>query len=248
MRKPVLGLVFTVLVHFSAFSAVPGIGGNQLTNQPAFHLEPPVLLIGDTMMLVLGRELERALVNAGVHSVTSSCSFASGLARPSLFDWDAKLGMLSAAQRPRSVCVAVGVADRQSIETEKGNVQYGRADEWREAYSVRVGKVMDGLAEAGVRQIIWFLLPDMKERIHQEHARLVNEIVIEQATARTNTVVLFDLAPILSRRPGTYTRYVMAADGGAITVRDPDGMHLTREGAKLVSEALLQLAGLIPIR
>ena len=248
MRTSVPAVVVAALSRIAAVAAAPGNCGEPATNRPGLRLEAPVMLMGDTMMFVLGRELEKAMVQAGVEPVMSSCSFGSGLARPSLFDCDAKIVELSATQRPRTVCVAVGVDDRQSIETERGIVPYGHAREWREAYAVLVGRAMDRLEGMGVSQIVWFLLPDMKERANQEHALLVNEIIAEQAACHTNTVVLFDLGLVLSRRPGTYTRYVMAADGRALTVRDPDGVHVSREGGKRVAETLLGLSETRPVR
>ena len=43
-------------------------------------------------------------------------------------------------------------------------------------------------------------------------------------------------------------RYVMAADGRALTVRDPDGVHVSREGGKRVAETLLGLSETRPVR
>lgn len=201
---------------------------------------PPVLLVGDSMVVALGRAMEKTLAETGTPSAVTCSSFGTGLARPSLFDWEAKIDALAAAARPEIAVAVFGVDDRQPVETAAGAVAYDRADEWRAAYAEHVGRTMDRLAAHGVRRIVWLQLPDMRDRPWQEHARLVNGIVADEAAARTNTVALFDLGPVLSRRPGTYTRYVMMGDGSALTVRDPDGIHLSPEGARLVASALLR--------
>ena len=59
---------------------------------------------------------------------------------------------------------------------------------------------------------------------------------------------IFDLSPLLSRRPGTYTQYLMSPQGEALSVRDPDGVHVSREGGKRVAETLLGLSETRPVR
>ena len=48
------------------------------------------------------------------------------------------------------------------------------------------------------------------------------------------------MAPLLTRRPGTFSLYVMAPNGAALTVRDPDGIHLTNVGSKRVAQSIVQ--------
>ena len=48
------------------------------------------------------------------------------------------------------------------------------------------------------------------------------------------------MAPLLTRRPGTFSLYVMAPNGAPLTVRDADGVHLTNVGAKRVAQSLVQ--------
>ena len=82
----------------------------------------------------------------------------------------------------------------------------------------------------------------MKDAVNQEHAQLVNEVVKEQAAdeKRKDIVHLYDLASALSRRPGKYTQYMMSPTGQSLTVRDPDGVHLSVEGGKMVAQKILK--------
>lgn len=206
--------------------------------------DTPILMIGDSMMRLLGHEMEKAFKKAGIQPAVSFSSLGSGLVRPTVFDWNAKIDELIVQHKPATVFVAIGTNDRQAIETEGGGtIRYENADEWRAAYSKCIGGVMDRLAAGGVKRIIWMLLPIMKEPATQEHAQLVNEIVTEQAAAdkRKDVITLLDLGQMLSTRAGKFSRYVTdKKTGDTITVRDPDGVHLSVEGGKYVSKKILE--------
>ena len=204
--------------------------------------DAPVLMVGDSMMRLLGVALEKQCRKAGVEPAVAFSSLGSGLGRPNAFDWNAKIDELFGAHAPKTVVVALGTNDRQALEGgEGGAIRYG-APEWEGEYARRVGAFMDRLLEKGATRVVWLLLPDMKDEANQEHAQLVNRIVTEQAQAeaRRDRVALFDLGPVLSRRPGQFSHFVMSNTGAALAVRDPDGVHLTADGAKLCARAILK--------
>jgi len=205
--------------------------------------DTPVLMIGDSMMRLLGHEMEKTFKKAGIQPAVSFSSLGSGLVRPSVFDWNAKVDELLVAHKPKTVFVAIGTNDRQAIEAEGlGTIRYENAEQWRDVYSKCIGGLMDRLVAGGVTRVIWMLLPDMNDTAIQEHAQLVNEIVKEQAAVdkRVESVTLLNLGTILSRRPGKYSRYIMSPDGRSLAVRDPDGVHLSVDGAKFVAQAILK--------
>ena len=82
----------------------------------------------------------------------------------------------------------------------------------------------------------------MKDPANQEHAQLVNRLVTEiaQDESRKDRMTLFDLGPILSKRPGQFSPYIMSNSGASLTVRDPDGVHLTIDGARIVTRSVLK--------
>ena len=199
-------------------------------------------MVGDSMMRLLGVALERQLKKAEVQPASAYSSLGSGLVRPNAFDWNAKIDELFRQLSPKTVVVALGTNDRQAIEGgESGAIRYG-APEWEPEYARRVGAFMDLLLEKGATRVVWLLLPDMKDEANQEHAKLVNRIVAEQSQAenRRDRVTLFDLGPVLSRRPGQFSQFVMSSTGAALAVRDPDGVHLTADGAKLCARSIVK--------
>lgn len=204
--------------------------------------DTPVLMIGDSMMRILGRQMEKAFKKADVQPAVAFSSLGSGLGRPEAFDWTAKIKELLETEKPKTVFVCLGTNDRQALELENAVIRYETADVWREAYGKLIGGLMDQLLEGGVTRVIWMLLPDMKDSVAQEHAQLVNEIVGEQAQveSRKDRVTLLDLAPVLSRHPGKYSQYMMSPTGTSLSVRDPDGVHLSVDGGKLIAETVLK--------
>lgn len=202
----------------------------------------PVLMIGDSMMRLLGIAMEKELAAAGVSPATSFSSLASGLARMDAFDWFAKVDELMKQHKPATVVVTLGANDRQSLKDTTGRVVPFGQPEWAREYGLRIGRIMDELIKGGATRVVWLLLPDMKEPVQQEYALAVNALFKQEAEveARKDKVVLFDMAPLLTRRPGTFSLYVMAPNGAALTVRDSDGIHLTNVGSKRVAQSLVQ--------
>ena len=202
----------------------------------------PVLMIGDSMMRLLGIAMEKELKAAGVQPAASFSSLASGLARMDAFDWFAKVDALMSEHKPATVVVTLGANDRQSLKDATGRVVPFGTPEWEKEYALRVGRIMDELIKGGAKKIIWLLLPDMKEPVQQTYAQFVNTLFEREAAveARKDKVVLFDMRPLLSRKPGTFSLYVMAPNGAALTVRDSDGVHLTNPGAQRVAQSLVK--------
>lgn len=232
--KKLLPALLAVL--FTAASSAPAA-----TSSPP-EPDTPVLMIGDSMMRLLGVAMERQFKKSGVTPAYAFSSLGSGLVRPAVFDWNAKVAELLGEHHPKTVFVSLGTNDRQTMEGfDTAAIRYG-APEWEPEYARRIAGMMDQLHEGGVTRVVWLLLPDMKDESIQEHAKLVNRIVTAAAQdeSRRDFVTLFDLGPVLSRRPGQFSQYVMSKDGAALTVRDPDGVHLTNDGAKLCARAILK--------
>lgn len=204
--------------------------------------EAPVLMMGDSMMRLLGIAMEKELKAAAVQPAVSFSSLASGLARLDAFDWFAKTDALMKEHKPATVVVTLGANDRQALKDMTGRVVAFGTPEWEKEYSLRLGRIMDEIIKGGARRIVWLLLPDMREPVQQEYALFVNALFAKEAAAeaRKDKVVLFNMAPLLTRKPGTFSLYVMAPDGAALTVRDTDGVHLTNPGAKRVAQSLVK--------
>ena len=200
----------------------------------------PVLMIGDSMMRLLGVAIEKELKTEGVQPAASFSSLGSGLARMDAFDWFAKVDSLMKEHRPATVVVTLGTNDKQTLKDTTGRVIVFGTPEWETEYASRIGRIMDEIIKGGASRVIWLLLPDMKESWHQEYATLMNALYAREAAngERKDKVVLFDMRPLLTRKPGTFSQYMMSPDGVALKVRDADGVHLSPIGAQRVAQAI----------
>ena len=243
MNKTTLTAAMSAIIIAGSTFAAPAQQDKDKEKEKIPTPETPVLMIGDSMMKLLGHEMEKAFKTADVQPAVAFSSLGSGLVRPSAFDWPGKINELLATNAPHTVFVCLGTNDRQPIELPGGGiVRYENTEEWRATYSQIIGGLMDQLIEGKVKRIFWMLLPDMREPVNQEHAQLVNAVITEQAAdeKRKDIVYLYDLASALSRRPGKFTQYMMSPTGQSLTVRDPDGVHLSVDGSKMVAQKVLK--------
>ena len=245
MKQSILHTIVLSLALCTAASTAGAVSASALAQalpEPIPTPDTPVVMMGDSMMRLLGIAMEKGFKKAGVQPAVAFSSLGSGLVRPAAFDWTAKTAELLETHKPKTVFVSLGTNDRQPIEDEEGGIILYGKPEWRVAYAKRIGGLMDQLLDGGVTRVVWFRLPPMKDPVNQAHADLVNEVVLQEASAesRKGKVTIFDLGPVLSRRPGVYTQFLMSAQGEALSVRDPDGIHLTTEGGKIVTAAVLK--------
>lgn len=202
----------------------------------------PVLLLGDSMMKLPSLAIEREL--AKTQPSVKAISFATigtGLARLDAFDWLGKIDELCAQEHPKMAVVALGANDRQPMQLPSGGIVALGSPEWKTEYTHRIGEAMDRLIAGGCEQVVWLLLPPMRDTIVSEHAQQVNEILKEAAASRPGVRVYDFSSLVADRRTGGYTEHLMdPKTAAAIRVRDPDGIHLTPDGARRLATALIK--------
>ena len=205
-------------------------------------LDTPVVFIGDSMMKMLGKGMEKAFKAKEVTPAESFSSLGSGLARPSVFNWPEKAKELCERVKPKTAFISLGTNDRQNLETPSGSMAVVGTDEWRVEYKCRIEELLDALYASGVTHAVWMLTPPMKSDTNDQHAQFVAGIVAEIAGDEKyrNRFHRYDMGKVLTIRPGRYTQTLISKTGAAVTVRDTDGIHLSFPGAKLVAEDVLR--------
>ncbi len=199
-----------------------------------------VALIGDSMMKLLAHQAGREFVKRpGVEVALQFTSLGSGLARLDAFDWMGKLESIMADLHPHTVIVALGANDRQPMILEGGRIVEPGDPAWETEYARRVGMAMDILLKGGARRVVWLELPDMRDESVQKDADFINRVFRREAESRPN-VFFFETRPLLSRKSGGFTKFLMDERGRPFEIRDPDGIHLSRAGADLVAAYLMR--------
>ena len=228
-------------VLMAAIAATAAETGAQKIGEPV-KLDTPVVFIGDSMMKMLGKGMEKAFKAKGVTPAESFSSLGSGLARPSLFNWPEKAKELCERVKPKTAFVSLGTNDRQNLETRSGSMAVVGTDGWRVEYKSRIEELLDVLYANGVTHVVWMITPPMKADTNDQHAQLVAGIVADIAGDKKyrDRLHRYDMGKVLTIRPGRYTQTIISKMGAAVTVRDPDGIHLTFPGAKIVAEDVLR--------
>jgi hypothetical protein len=223
--------LFVLLVAFAAT-------GEAQSNGAAMQGKAVFLIMGDSVMKLVSARLESDLAQNPAFRPVSFTSLGSGLSRPDLLDWHAKIKTLVEINKPSAAVMIIGLVDNQAMQTEKGVLQYGSA-EWQAEYARRVAKCMDIMIQGGVKNIIWIALPDVREPDRQEHVLMINKIFSNEAASRP-AVVILDTQKIFSREPGKYTAYIAGPDGTPINVRTSDSHHFTRDGASHLAAIIIK--------
>ena len=213
--------------------------GQDAPPAPQAAVREPVLMVGDSMMKLLSIAFEKEFRKREIPAA-SFASLGSGLVRLDAFDWFGKVTELMATHKPGTVVVTLGANDNQTLLSDAGATVARGSPAWSEAYSARLARMMDLFAAQGARRVIWILLPDMQQPAHDRYAQLFNQLLAGVARERP-FVTLYDPRPILRRRTKeAYTATLVGSSGQIIQVRATDGIHLSREGAALLADAVIK--------
>ncbi len=200
-----------------------------------------VLLIGDSNFFgPLGHTLRRELMAQG-HEVKLRGKPTSGLARPDFFDWFAESDRLIAEFHPTIVIAMFGGNDVQRITwPDLGDrIQWVEEARWRPAYEGRVRAFMRHLSEGG--RTVYFLSPTNRGWDNARAAVTRVREVQARAARGLPRVHWIDMFPLSSDETGAWLRSGIGPDGETVWFRQPDRIHLTKEGGRFIGARVLEV-------
>ena len=201
-----------------------------------------VALAGDSMMAV---GLSATMLRVSRRS-TPACSFVkafksgTGLSRPEVFNWQKEYPAMLAAglgakHKPDVVLVAIGANDGQGFVEDGVTYPFG-SDGWKTIYERRVTAYLHMLEATGA-QVIWLGLPPMKSESYEGHIALVNRIAYTVVSA-DKQASWFSIGGLLGDKDGAF-RDFGAVGGKQVRLRASDGIHMSVDGASLITDKLL---------
>jgi hypothetical protein len=195
-----------------------------------------VWLAGDSLMGTIAESFIEKTGGNPLFSTSQDFRIGTGLARPDVYNWPAAIGREVATAHPDVVVLIFGANDDQDMEVSGHRFSLQTAD-WQQEYARRVNQVLDATAD-GVRQVIWLGIPAVRRPRLNQTKDFINDIL--KAAAQTHPNVTFvDPGPVLDGAGNSFTTYLTNSSGKAITVRESDGIHITKAGADLVTPTLL---------
>lgn len=197
-----------------------------------------VVLTGDSMMAVgLSAQLMReAAGDKNLHIVRAFRS-GTGLARPEVFNWIDQYPAMLGTVKPDVVLVAIGANDGQGFVVD-GKVLKCGSDDWIKVYQQRVADYL-AMLEAGGARVVWVGLPPMKIPVYNEKIAMINRItytVVSQSLQAT----WWNPASYVGDTSGAYREFITQNNGKTVRLRATDGIHLSDEGAGLMTPVLLR--------
>jgi hypothetical protein len=199
-----------------------------LSSCSLFEDEPPrrVLLVGDSIMNQVAEPLRRRL--GPEVDVRNEAVGGSGLLTPEVVDWPARLRQVVENWDPDAVVLLfVGNYIGDRWETPDGHVIQDKSDPaFFEAWAARSDESMSVLADE-VDEVVWVLPPPMRSAEDQRVVERLREIYLGLED-RWPGIEYVDGAEVLGGPDGEFVP----------RGRDPDGVHLRREGAQRLAEAI----------
>jgi hypothetical protein len=200
-----------------------------------------VALTGDSMMAVgLSSTILREAPQYKDLAIVKTFKSGTGLARPEVFNWqDEYPAMLHTAlvnnTRPDVVVVAIGANDGQGF-VENGVTYVFGTSAWQGMYQRRVQNFL-ALLERDGATVVWMGLPPMKNGVYDSHIALVNRIDYAVVSASPQAI-WFSTAGLIGDDAGRFRDFGQVR-GNTTRLRQQDGIHLSDDGATLLSEKLL---------
>ncbi|EFL51427.1 Peptidoglycan-binding lysin domain protein [Solidesulfovibrio fructosivorans JJ]] len=206
------------------------------------HAKPlRVLAVGDSLSISLGEQMEHALAGATGIDFTRDGTRSTGLTRPELLDWPARLRERVAGDDPPDVVVImIGANDVMPVDGPDGSRVFFDNPDWPKAYAAKAREMVAicRAANPNVR-VYWVGVPAMGETELAKGVGQVNTALAAMCAAAPGCRFI-DTQAAFSDPDGHYSRHGRdGATGEHLTLRTADGVHMTESGAKLLGGVVL---------
>ena len=220
----------TALAAAGLLLAGAACGGDDPTTEVAdaevVDDEYKVTVAGDSISVGLGASVRAAVDEDIVVKVIGVDG--TGLARPEVFDWPARLAELARDFPPEVLVLSLASNDAQDLTDASGQTVVPFADEaaWDAAYAERLAASVDPFESTGTT-VIWVGHVHTADPTVGETNRRVHALATEVAAGR-DWVEVEDLADLLGTGEAPATRCLV-----------PDGLHLSIDCLDEAAELLV---------
>ena len=198
-----------------------------------------LLTVGDSQMQLLDQFLAGLMRSHGVRlRQRSDARISTGLSNSSFFDWPPRARSLARAFRPDVSVVFLGANDGFPLPTRRGRRVACCGTLWVRAYARRVDTMMASMLRGGQGRVYWVLLPVPRDRQVARYFRAVNAGIRLAAARHRGEARLIDTNATFA--PGGVYRTTIVDRGRTVTVRDPDGYHLSVAGTRIAAREIVE--------
>ncbi len=212
--------------------------------RPAFTPAHPlrIWVAGDSLVVVPGQALERAVGSGGAIDVISVESrVATGLGRPDVFNWYTRFPDVIRELRPRVAVLAFGADDGHNyMSGAPAGHSLGPlgSPTWNAEYRRRLEGVTAELNDAGI-YVVWLGLPIIRGPTQNQSFRTINRLLRVAVARHPGTSAFIDTYGMFATKNGRYTDYLRNAHGRLVLMRAADGVHYQSPAGDLIARAVL---------
>ena len=201
-------------------------------------------IAGDSLVVVPGQSLLRAIGASPVIEPVSEIDgrIASGLERPDVFDWFARVREVTRKDRPRAVVLMLGANDDHDFMTglpEGTELDGFGGPRWTAEYRRRVATIMQSATRNGA-YLVWIGLPITRDPDQTARFDTINAIVQSEAAKRPGRVSYLDTYFYFAGPDGGYAEYVEDATGRLLKMRADDGVHFERAAGDRIAREIVK--------
>jgi uncharacterized protein len=201
-----------------------------------------VLVVGDSVGFDASPGIQAALEATGVIVTDGRASPGVGLTTGlDVADWRTAWAQNVAAVQPELVVVMTGALDVYALRIAAVDAT---------AYRGLADEALDVRSAAGARVVVIGVLPeDVVGATYEENVRdratrsLVNQVLATAVAARGDGAAYLELDDEFTGPDGRFSYYVPGPDGTLARARKDDGLHMCPDGAALIGEAVVGVAG-----
>jgi uncharacterized protein len=211
-------------------------GGKGPGPAPVVAVKGPVLEVGDSLGIDLGWGLQAELAGSG-HAFLGEAVGDTGLAEPWYYNWPAHLAADLAEYHPGLLIVFIGANDVENLYVGGVYDPFGSPG-WVAAYGGRVATLMNE-ATAAKAKVLWVGMPPMGDPSFSSDMATLNAVYQAQAARHGPDVAYFASWTVLGTAQGQYLQGPPGPGGQDDPWRDPDGVHMTTQGADVLAAAVM---------
>jgi hypothetical protein len=197
-----------------------------------------LLATGDSMIQIIDADLQRRLAARGPIKVRSDAHISTGISKPFMFNWVKHARASARSVHPDVTVMFLGANDGFPMGTPSGAKAPCCNKAWVAEYARRAKAMMRSYARGGSGTVYWLLLPAPRSKRFASVFGPVNRALRAAAGSFPGVVHLVDLGATFT--PGGRFRQTMRWEGHTVTVRQPDGVHLSVAGASIASTLIIR--------
>lgn len=202
-----------------------------------------LLVVGDSLSINLGAELERVFAGSGELTFERHGLASSGLSRPELLNWPDRLAELTRTSKPQAVIIMIGANDVMPLPDGAGGKVYFESERWETVYAGMIRRLIGICREANPSvRVFWVGAPPMADPALDKGVRRVNAVTRRVCLAEPDCRFI-DTFGAFADQDGAYARHALNESGTLTALRQPDGVHLTDIGGRVLAGVVLDALG-----